>query len=109
MKRRGLAAIRGLADVRRARYKPGTTDFSVENERTKPAGDKAEVRPRDSAGVKAPDSARESCSLRPLLYYFRCLGTFGFGDPIALAGYMQRELVVQRRLAAGAVGLASSR
>ena len=27
-----------------------------------------------------------------LLYFLR-LGTFGFGGPIALAGYMQRDLV----------------
>jgi len=35
--------------------------------------------------------------LRDLLPYFLRLGTFGFGGPIALAGYMQRELVEQRR------------
>jgi len=29
--------------------------------------------------------------------YFLRLGTFGFGGPIALAGYMQRDLVEQRR------------
>src|SRR5690349_21996933 len=37
------------------------------------------------------------CSLRELLGYFLWLGTFGFGGPIALAGYMQRDLVEQRR------------
>src|SRR4029078_7092992 len=31
-----------------------------------------------------------------LLYFLR-LGTFGFGGPIALAGYMQRDLVERRR------------
>jgi chromate transporter len=34
--------------------------------------------------------------LRQLLGYFLRLGTFGFGGPIALAGYMQRDLVEQR-------------
>src|SRR4051812_5214406 len=38
-----------------------------------------------------------SCSLRDLLLYFLRLGTFGFGGPIALAGYMQRDLVERRR------------
>jgi len=38
-----------------------------------------------------------SLSLRELLAYFLCLGTFGFGGPIALAGYMQRDLVEGRR------------
>ncbi len=37
------------------------------------------------------------CSLRQLLLYFLRLGTFGFGGPIALAGYMQRDLVEERR------------
>jgi chromate transporter len=35
-------------------------------------------------------------SLRALLGYFLRLGTLGFGGPIALAGYMQRDLVEQR-------------
>ena len=33
----------------------------------------------------------------PFLFYFLRLGTFGFGGPIALAGYMQRDLVERRR------------
>src|SRR4051812_7974597 len=32
-------------------------------------------------------------TLRQLAAYFLRLGTFGFGGPIALAGYMQRDLV----------------
>jgi chromate transporter len=38
-----------------------------------------------------------SFTLRDLLFYFLRLGTFGFGGPIALAGYMQRDLVEQRQ------------
>src|SRR6266496_989567 len=38
----------------------------------------------------------DSFTLRELLLYFLRLGTFGFGGPIALAGYMQRDLVEQR-------------
>ena len=38
-----------------------------------------------------------SFTLRGLLLYFLRLGTFGFGGPIALAGYMQRDLVERRR------------
>ena len=38
-----------------------------------------------------------SFTLRDLLFYFLRLGTFGFGGPIALAGYMQRDLVERRR------------
>jgi len=33
----------------------------------------------------------------PFVLYFLRLGTFGFGGPIALAGYMQRDLVERRR------------
>lgn len=35
--------------------------------------------------------------LPALLKYFLYLGTFGFGGPIALAGYMQRDLVERKR------------
>jgi chromate transporter len=35
--------------------------------------------------------------LRALLLYFLRLGTLGFGGPIALVGYMQRDLVEDRR------------
>ena len=35
--------------------------------------------------------------MRELLLYFLKLGTVGFGGPIALAGYMQRDLVEERR------------
>ena len=38
-----------------------------------------------------------SVSLRDFLLYFLRLGSLGFGGPIALAGYMQRDLVEQRR------------
>jgi chromate transporter len=43
------------------------------------------------------DTAPEKVPLRKLLTYFLYLGTFGFGGPIALAGYMQRDLVEKRR------------
>src|SRR2546426_12520238 len=36
------------------------------------------------------------CTLTELLYFLR-LGTAGFGGPIALVGYMQRDLVEERR------------
>jgi chromate transporter len=35
-------------------------------------------------------------SLKDLVLYFLRLGTFGFGGPIALTGYMQRDLVERR-------------
>jgi len=36
-------------------------------------------------------------SLPRLVLYFLKLGTVGFGGPIALAGYMQRDLVDDRK------------
>lgn len=39
----------------------------------------------------------EPCSLAGLARYFLRLGALGFGGPIALAGYMQRDLVESRR------------
>jgi chromate transporter len=41
--------------------------------------------------------ALQPCTLREFLLYFLRLGTFGFGGPIALTGYMQRDLVERRR------------
>src|SRR5215470_5982138 len=38
-----------------------------------------------------------SYSLWQLVRYFLYLGTLGFGGPVALVGYMQRDLVEQRR------------
>ena len=50
--------------------------------------------------VTQPDTgapaAHAPCRLRDLVRYFLTLGTFGFGGPIALAGYMQRDLVERR-------------
>jgi len=36
-------------------------------------------------------------TLRELVLYFLRLGTLGFGGPIALVGYMQRDLVETRK------------
>jgi chromate transporter len=38
-----------------------------------------------------------ACTLRELLLYFLRLGTTGFGGPISLVGYMQRDLVEKQR------------
>jgi chromate transporter len=40
---------------------------------------------------------RASAGFWPLVLYFLRLGTLGFGGPVALAGFMHRDLVVQRR------------
>ncbi len=50
-----------------------------------------------SKGVPPPTDERAPYTLRELVLYFLKLGTFGFGGPIALAGYMQRDLVERRR------------
>ena len=44
-----------------------------------------------------PSRSLQPCSLKDFLLYFLRLGTFGFGGPIALAGYMQHDLVEGRR------------
>src|SRR4051794_25969818 len=52
-----------------------------------------------AGSTRAPASGREgpaSFSLGELCLYFLRLGTFGFGGPIALVGYMQRDLVERR-------------
>jgi len=59
----------------------GTTHTAVESEKA----------PLSTGGDTVP------CTLREFLFYFLRLGTLGFGGPIALAGYMQRDLVEDRR------------
>ena len=44
-----------------------------------------------------PSGETVPCTLQDFLLYFLRLGTLGFGGPIALAGYMQRDLVENRR------------
>src|SRR5437868_10311517 len=48
-----------------------------------------------AAGAGPPELA--PCTLGQFLLYFLRLGALGFGGPIALAGYMQRDLVEKRR------------
>ena len=45
----------------------------------------------------AQAEALAPCTMRDFALYFLRLGTLGFGGPIALAGYMQRDLVEDRR------------
>ena len=49
-----------------------------------------------AASEIAAPTEHGSGSLRDIVRYFLRLGTLGFGGPIALAGYMQRDLVEQR-------------
>ena len=53
----------------------------------------------DPLGVAAnqADSDGPRVRLRDLVAYFLRLGTTGFGGPIALVGYMQKDLVEERR------------
>jgi chromate transporter len=55
----------------------------------------------DAAAKAAPLAAHARTvpvrTLRGLVAYFLKLGGSGFGGPIALVGYMQRDLVEQRR------------
>lgn len=49
----------------------------------------------NAPGADHPET--DAFTLRELLWYFLRLGTFGFGGPIALTGYMQRDLVEAKR------------
>ena len=64
---------------------PSTTTFTAER-----VGEK---RVSTAAAVRAPEEGLQPYSLRELVWYFLRLGTAGFGGPIALVGYMQRDLV----------------
>jgi chromate transporter len=43
-----------------------------------------------------PALAHQACSVKELVRYFAWLGATGFGGPIALVGFMQRDLVERR-------------
>ncbi|HYQ26479.1 MAG TPA: chromate transporter, partial [Polyangiaceae bacterium] len=47
--------------------------------------------------VPPTDEGLAPCTPWDMVRYFLYLGTLGFGGPIALAGYMQRDLVERRR------------
>src|SRR5262249_49331742 len=50
-----------------------------------------------STGAALQESLSTRPALRALLLYFFRLGALGFGGPIALVGYMQRDLVEERK------------
>jgi chromate transporter len=47
--------------------------------------------------MTAPDIQSPRYPLRDLILYFLKLGTWGFGGPVALVGYMHRDLVVEKK------------
>src|SRR5262245_12933225 len=69
---------------------PGKTCRSVS------AADMVSARVEPKSDRRAVDELAP-CTLSELLVYFLRLGTTGFGGPIALVGYMQRDLVEKRR------------
>jgi len=59
------------------------------------------VRDRDTTPGKSASTSADAevmpSTLAECCAYFLRLGTLGFGGPIALAGYMQKDLVEERR------------
>jgi chromate transporter len=47
--------------------------------------------------MTTPDIQSPRYLLRDLIIYFLKLGTWGFGGPVALVGYMHRDLVVEKK------------
>src|SRR5262249_20052314 len=50
-----------------------------------------------AANTEAPAEVEAPYHLRELFMYFMRLGSLGFGGPVALVGFMQRDLVEDRR------------
>lgn len=53
--------------------------------------------PRSKPMTATPTQIRAPSSLTAFVLYFLRLGCFGFGGPIALVGYMQKDLVEERK------------
>jgi chromate transporter len=51
----------------------------------------------DSAGLPAASAPEPSYSLSAIALYFLKLGSLGFGGPVALVGFMHRDLVERRK------------
>lgn len=51
----------------------------------------------EAAATDQPEPAPLAYGLRELVLYFLKLGSIGFGGPVALVGYMHRDLVEQRK------------
>lgn len=51
----------------------------------------------DELVIEAPTESRPVYSLKDLTWYALQLGTVGFGGPVALVGYMHRDLVERRK------------
>src|SRR2546425_6152921 len=49
-----------------------------------------------TGSVTVNEAAKPPYTLWQLMLYFLRLGTFGFGGPVALVGYMHRDLVERR-------------
>lgn len=52
---------------------------------------------QSSATEPVAEDATKKQRILPLVWYFLRLGTWGFGGPIALVGYMQKDLVDERK------------
>src|SRR6516162_5902254 len=61
------------------------------------AESKTSVHVAKASGPTDVSPVTVTCAVGDMVWYFLRLGTFGFGGPIALAGYMQRDLVERRR------------
>jgi len=59
--------------------------------------DAARLRGEGQYGPISPDFAVPAYSLSQLVSYFLRLGSLGFGGPVALVGYMHRDLVEGRK------------
>src|SRR5687768_12259804 len=51
----------------------------------------------ERSGIDYQMDVKPNYSLNDLIIYFLKLGTWGFGGPVALVGYMHRDLVVNKK------------
>jgi hypothetical protein len=83
--------------IRRRRSTGAALAFEIEDFPMSVASTNLMIAGSPQAAARENSIAAVNYSLRQLVTYFLAMGTWGFGGPVALVGYMHRDLVERRK------------